>query len=145
MAARLERAAAEFDTATIATIHGVCTKVLACAGVATDGDGREDVRTRVIAEVVNDELVKESVAGRQWDEARITRLVDAAAGDPFMKPWIEPGIDEAEQDDDRLVAHARSQQPQAFVPFHHGKTSGDIVSGAVGDAPSSTQTGRDVA
>jgi hypothetical protein len=103
--ARLERAAAEFDTATIATIHGVCTKVLACAGFATDANGREDVRTRVIAEVVNDELVKESVAGRQWDEARITTLVDAAAGDPFMKPWIEPGIDEAEGDDDRLVAH----------------------------------------
>jgi exodeoxyribonuclease V beta subunit len=105
VAARLERAAAEFDTATIATIHGVCTKVLACAGVATDTDGREDVRTRVIAEVVNDELVKESVAGRQWDETRITTLVDAAAGDPFMQPWIEPGIDEAARDSDLLVAH----------------------------------------
>jgi len=142
VAARLERAAAEFDTATIATIHGVCTKVLACAGFATDANGREDVRTRVIAEVVNDELVKESVAGRQWDEARITTLVDAAAGDPFMKPWIEPGIDEAEQDNDRLVAHliercvARVHDAMRSQPGFDDllRLAWDVVSGAGGAA-----------
>jgi len=140
VAARLERAAAEFDTATIATIHGVCTKVLACAGVATDGDGREDVRTRVIAEVVNDELVKESVAGRQWDEARITTLVDTAAGDPFMKPWIEPGIDEGSRDDDLLVAHlvercvGRVHDAMRSQPGFDDllRLSWDVVSGAGG-------------
>ena len=142
VAARLERAAAEFDTATIATIHGVCTKVLACAGVATDAEGREDVRTRVIAEAVNDELVKESVEGRQWDEARIATLVDAAARDPFMKPWIEPGIDEAARHDDRLVAAlvercvARVHDAMRSQPGFDDllRLAWDVVSGAGGAA-----------
>ena len=84
VAARLERAAAEFDSATIATIHSVCTRVLACAGIPTEGDGAEDVLERIIDEVVNDEVVKEAVAGSPWEEDRIRALVAAAAGDPFM-------------------------------------------------------------
>jgi exodeoxyribonuclease V beta subunit len=92
-AGRLERAAAEFDTATIATIHGVCSRVLTCAGFTADTAADGDVRERVIDEVVNDEIVKESVAGRTWDEEPMRRLVDAAVRDPFMQPWIEPGGD----------------------------------------------------
>lgn len=90
VAARLERAAAEFDTATIATIHAVCSRVLACAGRQVQYENREDARDRIIAEVVNDELVRESVAGRVWPEERIVKLVHKAAGDPFMEQWIEP-------------------------------------------------------
>ncbi|MFM7205573.1 MAG: UvrD-helicase domain-containing protein [Planctomycetaceae bacterium] len=90
VAARLERAAAEFDTATIATIHAVSARVLACAGRQVQNENREDVRDRIIAEVVNDELVRESAAGRTWSEDRIVKLVDKAASDPFMGQWIEP-------------------------------------------------------
>ncbi len=90
VAARLERAAAEFDTATIATIHAVCRRVLACAGIPIATDDAEDARERILAEVVNDEVVKEAVAGRTWPEDRILELVDTAARDPFMKPWVDP-------------------------------------------------------
>ena len=90
VAGRLERAAAEFDTATIATIHAVCSRVLACAGRQVQYENREDARNRIIAEVVNDELVRESMAGRVWPEDRIVRLVKQAASDPFMEHWIEP-------------------------------------------------------
>ena len=91
-AGRLERAAAEFDTATIATIHGVCSKVLKFAGIAVEGNGQEDVRERIVAEVVNDELVKQAVAGRLWDEPRMRRLVDEALHDFFMQPWLDPDL-----------------------------------------------------
>jgi exodeoxyribonuclease V beta subunit len=90
VASRLERAAAEFDTATIATIHAVSARVLACAGRQVQNENREDVRGRIIAEVVNDDLVRESVAGRTWPEDRIVKLVGKAASDPFMGHWIEP-------------------------------------------------------
>jgi exodeoxyribonuclease V beta subunit len=90
VASRLERAAAEFDMATIATIHAVCSRILACAGRQVQNENREDVRDRILAEVVNDELVRESVNGRLWAEDRITTLVDAAVRDPFMRHWIEP-------------------------------------------------------
>ena len=90
VAGRLERAAAEFDTATIATIHAVCSRVLACAGRQVQYENREDARDRIVAEVVNDELVRESMAGRVWPEDRIVTLVTKAASDPFMEHWIEP-------------------------------------------------------
>jgi exodeoxyribonuclease V beta subunit len=90
VAGRLERAAAEFDTATIATIHAVCGRVLACAGRQVQNENREDARDRILAEVVNDELVRESVHGRLWPEDRIVALVDTAARDPLMGYWIEP-------------------------------------------------------
>jgi len=92
VAARLERAAAEFDSATIATIHSVCTRVLACAGIPSDPDGNEDAFERIVAEVVNDEVVKESVAGRPWREQSIRELVDAASRDILMEPWVDPAF-----------------------------------------------------
>ena len=64
--------------------------MLACAGRQVQYENREDARDRIIAEVVNDELVRESVAGRVWPEERIVKLVHKAAGDPFMEQWIEP-------------------------------------------------------
>jgi len=142
VAARLERAAAEFDTATIATIHAVCTKVLALAGLAVSGEGREDVRDRIVAEVVNDEVVKESVAGHAWDEGRIVELVDAAAGDPFLEAWIEPGIEPESRADlgraadlvarcVRRVHDAMRAQP-SFDDLL--RLAWDVVSGAGGDA-----------
>ena len=54
---RLERALVEFDSATIATIHSVCTKVLHLAGANLRNIGEDDITSRVIAEVVNDTIV----------------------------------------------------------------------------------------
>ncbi|MEK7295549.1 MAG: UvrD-helicase domain-containing protein, partial [Actinomycetota bacterium] len=72
---RLERAAVEFDTATISTIHAVCTKVLKAAGLETGTGGDDDITARIVAEVVNDALVAEALAGHTWDETRIAQLV----------------------------------------------------------------------
>lgn len=86
---RLERAAVEFDTATISTIHGVCTKVLKAAGLDTGTGGDDDNTARIVAEIVNDAVVAEAVAGRTWDETRIAQLVKAMLGDPFIEPWFD--------------------------------------------------------
>ena len=142
VAGRLERAAAEFDTATIATIHAVCSKVLACAGFAAESGGLDDVRSRVIDEVVNDELVKEAVAGRQWDESRMRSLVETAARDPFMKPWLQPGLDPEEREIQEGAAAVvvrcveRVHDAMRSQPGYDDllRLAWDVVSGAGGDA-----------
>lgn len=86
---RLERAAVEFDTATISTIHGVCTKVLKAAGLPTASGGDDDITNRIVAEIVNDAVVAEAVAGRIWDESRIVQLAKTMLSDPFIEPWFD--------------------------------------------------------
>ena len=88
-AARLERAVAEFDTAIVATIHGVCARVLRAAGLKAAEPGDEEHVRRIVAETVNDELLAEAAAGTVWEEARIVPLVRLAAGDPFVVPWFD--------------------------------------------------------
>jgi len=90
VARRLERAVAEFDTATIGTIHSVCARVLRMAGIEPGGAGDEDVLARTVAEAVNDAVVTEAADGRGWDEGRLAELVTAALGDPFIVPWFDP-------------------------------------------------------
>ena len=108
-AASLERAAAEFDTATIATIHAVCSKVLKASGYALEGDATGDDRPRIIAESVNDELVRDAVAGRRWSEGRMHELVDAATRDPLLVPWIDPAFDAEQAAGMRLAGAAVSR------------------------------------
>ena len=107
-ARRLERAVAEFDTATIATIHGVCSKVLKVlmtAGSVGEETGEDELGDRILAEVVNDQLLSEAIAGRPWDQSRILALVRAALHDPFIVPWFnETGLDEARH---RGLVHVR--------------------------------------
>jgi len=64
VARRLERAVAEFDTATIGTIHSVCGRVLRMAGIEPGESSDEDLLERRIAEAVNDAVVGEAAAGR---------------------------------------------------------------------------------
>jgi exodeoxyribonuclease V beta subunit len=90
MARRLERAVAEFDTATIGTIHSICARVLRMAGIEPGNAGDEDLLERTVAEAVNDAVVTEAAAGRGWDEARLAELVTAALRDPFIVPWFDP-------------------------------------------------------
>jgi exodeoxyribonuclease V beta subunit len=90
MARRLERAVAEFDTATIGTIHSICARVLRMAGIEPGTAGDEDLLERTVAEAVNDAVVTEAAAGRGWDEGRLAELVTAALRDPFIVPWFDP-------------------------------------------------------
>ncbi len=102
-ARRLERAVAEFDTATVATIHGVCSKVLKAAGVPVGEAGDDDLRRRIVAEVVNDHLLAEALTGTSWDERHITAAVHTLLGDPFLVPWFDDGTNEPPERE-RLVA-----------------------------------------
>ena len=90
-ARRLERAVAEFDTASIGTIHAVCARVLRLAGIVASETGDEDLRDRVVAEVVNDAVVAEAVSAqpRIWDEKPLQELVKKHLGDPFLVPWFD--------------------------------------------------------
>jgi exodeoxyribonuclease V beta subunit len=85
MARRLERAAAEFDTATIGTIHAISARVLRLAGVEASETADEEFRDRVLDEVVNDAVVTEAIAGRQWDETELRDLVKIRLSDPFIE------------------------------------------------------------
>jgi len=86
---QLERAIAEFDTATIGTIHSICSRVLRMAGFEAADTGDEDIRDRVVDEVVNDAVVAEAALGRHWDETRLQELVTAHLGDPFIVNWFD--------------------------------------------------------
>lgn len=88
-ASRLEQAVAEFDTATISTIHGVCSRVLKTAGFDAGSVVESGVTERIIAEVVNDVVVSHSTATHRWDEKRIVPLVTAMLADPFLEAWID--------------------------------------------------------
>ena len=88
-ARRIERAVAEFDTATIGTIHSICGRVLRMAGIEPGEAADEDLLERAVAEAVNDAVVMEAAAGRAWDERRLIELVTAALRDPFIVPWFD--------------------------------------------------------
>jgi len=92
----LRRAAVNFDNATIGTIHSVCSKVLALAGLVTHDDSAEEVTRRAITEVVNDRLVSEAVErGRTWNEARVTKVLEARLGSPLADLWFSQELDPA--------------------------------------------------
>jgi len=86
-ARRLERAIAEFDTATIGTIHSVCARMLRLAGIQATDTGDEQLRDRVIEEVVNDAVVAEAGVAppRRWSEQPLAQLVRARLADPFIE------------------------------------------------------------
>jgi exodeoxyribonuclease V beta subunit len=89
---RLERALVEFDSATIATIHSVCTKVLHLAGANLRNIGEDDITSRVIAEVVNDAIVSRAVSGvdvSRLDPKGIAEVLGKLMSDPFTRPWID--------------------------------------------------------
>jgi exodeoxyribonuclease V beta subunit len=89
---RLRRAVVEFDTATISTIHAVCTKVLTMAGLPTMDAKEEDITAQLVAQVVNDTLVSEALgkAPAMWDEARLNKLVLRRLDAPTATLWFDP-------------------------------------------------------
>ena len=93
MIRRLQRALVEFDSATISTIHSVCTKVLHLAGVSLGSVGEEDITGRVVAEVVNDAIVSRAVGGVDVSRINPERMAEVVAkllADPFTEPWLDP-------------------------------------------------------
>lgn len=90
MIRRLDRATAEFDTAIIGTIHSVCSRLLRLAGVNAAETGDEELRDRVLDEVVNDTVVAEAIAGRDWDEKQLRSLVAHRLSDPFLQTTYDP-------------------------------------------------------
>ena len=89
---RLRRAVVEFDTATISTIHAVCTKVLTMAGLATMDATEEDITAQLVAQVVNDTLVGDALgnAPAMWDEAKLNKLVLRRLDAPTATLWFDP-------------------------------------------------------
>ena len=79
MLRRLQRALVEFDSATISTIHSVCTKVLHLAGVSLGNVGEDDITGRVVGEVVNDAIVSRAVAGVDVSRISPDRMAEVVA------------------------------------------------------------------
>ncbi|MGB0655298.1 MAG: UvrD-helicase domain-containing protein [Pirellulales bacterium] len=98
---RLERALVEFDTATISTIHGVCSRVLRTAGVDIETVVDAEETDRVVNEVVNDAIVAAAASGQRWDESTLQSLLTILLGDPFIEAWF----DEQEIADPVVIDH----------------------------------------
>jgi len=106
---RLQRALANFDAATITTIHGFCHQVLATAGFAGDVDGAANLVEEVddlVAAVTHDLLVRNfGPAGTPQDDR--PSLNEAG---PFLRLALaDPAIElRPDADDDSQPAKARA-------------------------------------
>lgn len=95
-ARNLWRAVIEYDTASIATIHSICSKILSLAGVASIAAG-EDNKARLIAETVNDALVNRSMIPPVLDEVLVRKAVAAKVKEPLTPLWFDDaGLSAAE-------------------------------------------------
>lgn len=104
----LRRAAVEFDTATIGTIHSVCSRILTLAGLPS-GNGNEATSTKMlIKQKVNDYVAtqaiqmassSEATSGvlRPWDAARLAKIVEERISAPDAELWIDPAHTNAAQ------------------------------------------------
>ena len=90
----LMRALVEFDTATIATIHSVCSKIIALAGKSGAGADEND-QDRIIAEVVNDHLVLQAAIDARLPQDRVIKVVKKKLGEPLTDLWFDPLNDPA--------------------------------------------------
>lgn len=95
MEANLRRAAVEFDTATVSTIHSVCSKILSIAGLPSGSGSESDSRGVTIKQKVNDFVAAESMRGRLHDPVLIEKLVAQVLSAPDASLWIDPSLDPA--------------------------------------------------
>lgn len=93
METNLRRAAVEFDTATVSTIHSVCTKILSVAGLPSGSGSESDSRDLIIKQKVNDFVAAESMRGRIQDAGRLEKLVSQVLSAPDATMWIDPSLD----------------------------------------------------
>ena len=93
MIRRLDRALVEFDSATISTIHSVCTKVLHLAGITLRSVGEDDITSQLVTEAVNDAIISRSAVGLEVsriDPNGMAEVVGKLLADPFTEPWLDP-------------------------------------------------------
>lgn len=138
----LRRAVVNFDNATIGTIHSVCSRVLAMAGIEVGGVDAEDLTGQFVMQAVNDRLVAEAATnGRVWDEAKINELVATCLNHPLAE--LIYGSDDPETQGDlaslkvmieELVEeiHERTKQHPSYNDLVRRAEA--ILSGAGGDA-----------
>ena len=88
---RLMRAVVEFDTATIATIHSVCSKIISLSAESTKMAG-EEVQDRLIAEVVNDALIAQAFVSPTLPEKKIVEVVKQLIGEPLTQTWFDQSV-----------------------------------------------------
>jgi exodeoxyribonuclease V beta subunit len=94
---RLERAIVEFDTATITTIHGVCSRVLRMAGMEAGSISDTDETERIVTEAVNDLVVSQSTTVHRWQETAIRPVIEALRQDPHVVPTIDPNLPDTDR------------------------------------------------
>ena len=96
----LRRAAVEFDTATIGTIHSVCSRILTLAGLPS-GNGNEAASTKVlIQQKVNDYVATQAIqmatnsaarsgVAQLWDPALLAKVVEEKVSAPDAELWVD--------------------------------------------------------
>jgi exodeoxyribonuclease V beta subunit len=129
----LRRAAVEFDTATIGTIHSVCSRILTLAGLPS-GSGNEASSTKVlIQQKVNDYVATQAIellsdpqaiagAVRPWDPALLAKVIEEKVSAPDAELWVDPShrnagrLQQLVQDIHVMVAsiHQRTQAHPTF-------------------------------
>jgi len=132
---RLERALVEFDTATITTIHGVCSRVLRLAGMEAGSLTDADETARIVDEAVNDLVVANSTESHRWKEKKIRPLIEAMRQDPFVTPAIDPGLSDRDRGLlEKLLPHLkeavnRIQQAMTTAPSYNDllRIAGELI------------------
>lgn len=102
-AERLDRAIREFDSATISTIHSVCSRVMAMAGLPVVGEGRTDADIKdLIQNVVNSVVISYVVkngAGNISDvksfSSRLVSVVSESLSSPRSLLLVNGTTDES--------------------------------------------------
>ncbi len=88
-AERLVRALSEFDSASISTIHGICSRLLRAGGKEIEEFSEESTTTRIIEEVTNDLLLTRADLAAHWNEEKLIAIVRDMARDPYLQPWFD--------------------------------------------------------
>jgi exodeoxyribonuclease V beta subunit len=86
------RAVADFDSAPVGTIHGICQRILQLAGRPVQLEDRPGRHEALVAEVVNDLLVQEALMGGavNADEQHLVAFVTRALANPMARRIPDP-------------------------------------------------------
>jgi exodeoxyribonuclease V beta subunit len=125
----LMRAVVEFDTATIATIHSICSKVIALAGESSSLGDQNDQK-RIISEVVNDLVVAKLAHRHAVDVDRIIQIVESQFGEPQTKIWY----DSVEISDTSLLNEVFDIVQEAVVLVDKKLTENPVYDSLIRDA-----------
>lgn len=114
---RLDRAIREFDSATISTIHSVCSRVMAMAGLPVVGEGRTDADIKtIIQNVVNSTVISyvikngaDNIGDVKQFCGRLVFVVTEALSSPRSALLINDTTDESgDKDSSDFGAQTRS-------------------------------------